>query len=166
MVVCRWLTYCLVDGWLSRFEISNKGWTTVHRWVLCNNILSMLNLISHWVLKYVTSALTPDRQRVIDNQKNEVEAQESDDSEDRSTDDVEAADLMRTLCAHLLPYGVDRQATLEDVIPGWDEGIALFKEGGKGTLLIPSIMAYGPRDMGSIPANSILLFDIEVVKVG
>lgn len=52
------------------------------------------------------------------------------------------------------------------VIPGWDEGIALFREGGKGTLLIPSIMAYGPRDMGAIPPNSILLFDIELVKVG
>ncbi|KAL3918873.1 MAG: hypothetical protein SGILL_004037 [Bacillariaceae sp.] len=73
------------------------------------------------VVKYVTSALTPDRQRLIDNQKNEVQAQESDDSEDRSTDDVEATDLMRTLCAHLLPYGVDRQANLEEVVPGWDE---------------------------------------------
>jgi peptidylprolyl isomerase len=52
------------------------------------------------------------------------------------------------------------------VIPGWDEGIALFGEGGKGTLLIPSIMAYGPRAMGPIPANSILLFEIELVKVG
>lgn len=52
------------------------------------------------------------------------------------------------------------------VIQGWDLGIPLFNEGGKGTLLIPSPMAYGPRDMGSIPANSILEFDIELVKVG
>lgn len=52
------------------------------------------------------------------------------------------------------------------VIQGWDEGVALFKEGGKGTLLVPSLLAYGPRAMGPIPANAILLFDIEVVKVG
>ncbi|MEL6132067.1 MAG: FKBP-type peptidyl-prolyl cis-trans isomerase [Bacteroidota bacterium] len=52
------------------------------------------------------------------------------------------------------------------VIQGWDLGIPLFSEGGKGTLLIPSPMAYGPRDMGSIPANAILEFDIELVKVG
>lgn len=51
------------------------------------------------------------------------------------------------------------------VIQGWDEGLSLFQEGGKGTLLIPSILGYGPRDMGSIPANSILLFEIELIKV-
>lgn len=52
------------------------------------------------------------------------------------------------------------------VIRGWDEGIALFREGGKGTLLIPSILGYGPQAMGPIPANSVLEFEIEVVKVG
>lgn len=52
------------------------------------------------------------------------------------------------------------------VIPGWDEGIALFNEGGKGTIIIPSPMAYGPRAMGDIPEHSILVFDIELVKVG
>lgn len=51
------------------------------------------------------------------------------------------------------------------VIQGWDEGIALFKVGGKGTLLIPSPLAYGPRAMGPIPANSVLEFDIELVNV-
>jgi len=51
------------------------------------------------------------------------------------------------------------------VIQGWDEGLALFHEGGKGTLVIPSVLAYGPRDMGTIPANSVLEFDIELVKV-
>ncbi|MEO1436893.1 MAG: FKBP-type peptidyl-prolyl cis-trans isomerase [Bacteroidota bacterium] len=53
------------------------------------------------------------------------------------------------------------------VIQGWDEGIALFKEGGKGTLLIPSLMGYGHRGAGgTIPPNSVLRFDIELVKVG
>ena len=51
------------------------------------------------------------------------------------------------------------------VIKGWDEGIALFNVGGKGTLIIPSTLAYGARAAGSIPPNSILIFDIEVLKV-
>lgn len=52
------------------------------------------------------------------------------------------------------------------VIKGWDEGIALFREGSKGTLLIPSGMAYGPRAVGGvIPANAVLRFDIELIEV-
>lgn len=51
------------------------------------------------------------------------------------------------------------------VIRGWDEGIALFKVGGKGQLVIPSGLGYGARGVGSIPANSVLVFDIEVVEV-
>ncbi len=52
------------------------------------------------------------------------------------------------------------------VIPGWEEGIPQFSVGGKGTLLIPSPLAYGPNAVGAIPANSVLVFDIELVKVG
>lgn len=51
------------------------------------------------------------------------------------------------------------------VIKGWDEGIALFNVGGKGTLIIPSAMGYGSRGQGPIPANSVLLFDIELLGV-
>ncbi len=51
------------------------------------------------------------------------------------------------------------------VIQGWEEGLALFRVGGKGRLIIPSLLGYGPRQMGSIPAESILLFDIELVGV-
>jgi FKBP-type peptidyl-prolyl cis-trans isomerase FkpA len=51
------------------------------------------------------------------------------------------------------------------VIKGWDEGIALFNVGGKGTLIIPSPMGYGSRASGPIPANSILIFDIEVLDI-
>jgi len=48
-------------------------------------------------------------------------------------------------------------------IPGWTQGISLFGKGGKGTLLIPSHMAYGERGSGeNIPANACLRFDIEL----
>ncbi len=52
------------------------------------------------------------------------------------------------------------------VIRGWDEGVALFKKGGKGTLYIPSTLAYGERSPSpAIPANAVLVFDIEVADV-
>jgi FKBP-type peptidyl-prolyl cis-trans isomerase FkpA len=49
------------------------------------------------------------------------------------------------------------------VIKGWDEGIALLNKGSKATLIIPSPLGYGSRDSGPIKANSILIFDVELV---
>lgn len=50
------------------------------------------------------------------------------------------------------------------VIPGWDEGIALLSKGTKATLYIPSSLAYGSRGAGGvIPPNSVLKFDVELV---
>ncbi|MGB3545742.1 MAG: FKBP-type peptidyl-prolyl cis-trans isomerase [Saprospiraceae bacterium] len=52
------------------------------------------------------------------------------------------------------------------VIPGWDEGIALLKEGAKASFFIPSELAYGPDGTpdGSIPADSELMFYVELEK--
>jgi len=54
---------------------------------------------------------------------------------------------------------------LKNVIKGWQEGIPYFKKGGKGILLIPSSLGYGAQASGKIPANSVLIFDIEVLEV-
>ncbi len=51
------------------------------------------------------------------------------------------------------------------VISGWDEGLQYFNKGGKGKLLIPSSLGYGSRATGPIPANSILIFDVEMVDI-
>jgi FKBP-type peptidyl-prolyl cis-trans isomerase FkpA len=51
------------------------------------------------------------------------------------------------------------------VIPGWDEGLQKFKQGGKGTLLIPSGLGYGDQGNPTIPANSVLIFDVEILSV-
>ena len=57
------------------------------------------------------------------------------------------------------------------VIKGWDEGVALLKTGSKATFYIPSPMAYGPQarpgggaNPKGIPANSVLIFDVELVS--
>ncbi len=51
------------------------------------------------------------------------------------------------------------------VISGWDEGLALLNKRAKATFYIPSGLAYGPRARSEqIPANSILVFDVELVN--
>lgn len=55
--------------------------------------------------------------------------------------------------------------SLNGVIAGWTEGIPYFKKGGTGILLIPSALAYGSQAKTNIPANSVLIFDIELIEV-
>ncbi len=53
-----------------------------------------------------------------------------------------------------------------NVIAGWDEGIALMNKGATATLYIPSGLAYGAQSRGpKIPANAILIFDVELVDI-
>lgn len=54
---------------------------------------------------------------------------------------------------------------LRQVIPGWTEGLQLVKPGGKLKLFIPASLAYGEQDRPSIPANSVLVFDVELLEV-
>lgn len=62
--------------------------------------------------------------------------------------------------------GEPAEFPLRGVIRGWQEGIPMFKPGGKGKLIIPSGLAYGSRQVGpTIPANSVLVFDIELLEV-
>ena len=51
------------------------------------------------------------------------------------------------------------------VIKGWDEGIAMLKEGTQARFIIPPHLGYGEREVGNIPANSYLVFDVELISV-
>ena len=50
------------------------------------------------------------------------------------------------------------------LIYGWQEGLPLIGAGGKMTLFVPSALGYGATPTGKIPANSVLIFDLELVS--
>ncbi|PVX42689.1 FKBP-type peptidyl-prolyl cis-trans isomerase FkpA [Pasteurella langaaensis DSM 22999] len=88
---------------------------------------------------------------------------------------IKATDIVKVHYTGKLPNGtvfdssVERgqpaEFALNQVIPGWTEGLQLVKKGGKIELVIPASLAYGDQDLGAIPANSTLHFDVEVLDV-
>lgn len=62
---------------------------------------------------------------------------------------------------------VDKTFTykLSGLISGWQIGIPMMKKGGKATFFIPSALGYGSYATGPIPANSVLIFEIELIDI-
>ncbi|EIW82837.1 hypothetical protein CONPUDRAFT_52907 [Coniophora puteana RWD-64-598 SS2] len=61
------------------------------------------------------------------------------------------------------PFGI--KLGVGQVIKGWDEGLKGMCVNEKRTLTIPPDMAYGSRAIGPIPANSALVFDVELLSL-
>jgi FKBP-type peptidyl-prolyl cis-trans isomerase len=60
--------------------------------------------------------------------------------------------------------GSSSEMPLGQMIPGFNEALTLLKAGGKGTFVIPSTLGYGDQARGPIPANSVLVFELEVLS--
>ena len=89
---------------------------------------------------------------------------------------IKATDTVKVHYTGKLPNGkvfdssVERgqpvEFQLNQVIPGWTEGLQLVKKGGKIQLVIPPALGHGKQGAGaSIPPNSTLIFDVEVLDV-
>ena len=77
-------------------------------------------------------------------------------------DNITIAYTGRLLNGHIFDSDLSFTYRLDGLILGWQEGIPLFGKGGKGKLIIPSHLGYGDQAVGDIPANSVLVFDIEL----
>ena len=61
--------------------------------------------------------------------------------------------------------GEPAEFAVQGVIPGWTEALQLMSVGDKWKLFIPAALAYGPRHAGSIPPNSALVFEVELLEI-
>ena len=55
--------------------------------------------------------------------------------------------------------------TVNGVIKGWQEALPMMNVGSKWKIYVPSALAYGARAVGKIPANSILIFEVELLSI-
>ena len=57
------------------------------------------------------------------------------------------------------------QFALNETIKGFAEGLKLMKEGSRYILYIPADLAFGSQSVGYIPANAVLVYDVELIEV-
>jgi len=86
-----------------------------------------------------------------------------------ATDKVEVHYHGTLLDGTVFDSSVDRGQTitfgLNQVIKGWTEGLQLMPIGSKFKFTIPPELGYGDRNIGSIPANSTLIFEVELFDI-
>jgi FKBP-type peptidyl-prolyl cis-trans isomerase FkpA len=65
----------------------------------------------------------------------------------------------------LQPFDFTLDAQPEQVIAGWDQGLAGMKVGGIRLLIVPPAVGYGATGQGSIPPNAVLVFEVQLLAV-
>ncbi len=64
-----------------------------------------------------------------------------------------------------LDRGTPAEFPVAGVIPGWTEALQMMKVGSKYKLVIPPELAYGAQGRPGIPANSVLIFEVELLEI-
>ena len=64
-----------------------------------------------------------------------------------------------------IPSQIPGRFTPLELIPGWQEALLMMKEGGQWRIFVPYQLAYGPDGSGPVEPYSVLIFDIELLKV-
>jgi FKBP-type peptidyl-prolyl cis-trans isomerase len=63
------------------------------------------------------------------------------------------------------PRGKPSDFVVNRLIPGWAAAMPVLKPGGRAEFYIPPVLGYGNRQTGDIPANSGLIFEVELIAV-
>ncbi|MBI1308027.1 MAG: peptidylprolyl isomerase [Bacteroidetes bacterium] len=94
-----------------------------------------------------------------------IETKEGEGGHPAGNSDVTVNYKGSLLNGHVFDETKTKPATfnLQGLIEGWKEGIPMMKKGGKATLVVPSALGYGSQATSGIPANSVLVFEIELV---
>jgi FKBP-type peptidyl-prolyl cis-trans isomerase FkpA len=71
----------------------------------------------------------------------------------------------RLLSSGVVIEDITKQGALSGLMPGLVEGVEILPEGSVATIYIPSALAYGNIEQPGIPANSILVYDVELLDV-
>lgn len=128
---------------------------------------------SYFALTFVSSDISDD-EKSVSQDEGQLEI------EDLALGDGEEAVDGKTLSVHYkgtlqdgtqFDSSYDREEPFEftlgagEVIEGWEQGMAGMKVGGKRKLMIPPSLGYGSMEAGNIPANSTLIFEVELLEV-
>lgn len=98
-----------------------------------------------------------------------IEVKKGSGANPKATDIVKVHYTGKFLDGRVFDSSVERgepiEFALNEVVPGWTEGLQMMRKGGKANLLIPSAMAYGPGGRQGIPPFSPLFFEVELIDI-